>query len=84
MKAWRNKKLEYARKHWLCFTTLTVVIDQLTDIAVFVTLFVLKQYWFAGLYLSVDLLPAMVFMLHKYKTEKSWKVLVSILVTNSN
>jgi hypothetical protein len=40
-------------------------------------LFHWKEYWFAAVYLTVDLFPAAVIVWHKFQTEKSWKALVS-------
>jgi hypothetical protein len=63
----------------LLFKTLTIVSDQIIDIILVATLFIVKEYWFAVVYLAVDLFPAAVIMWQKFQTEKSWRVLVSIV-----
>jgi hypothetical protein len=63
----------------LLFKTLTIVSDQIIDIILVATLFIVKEYWFAVVYLAVDLFPAAVIMWQKFQTEKSWRVLVCII-----
>ena len=78
-----NPRLQYAKRHWLMFKTIAIVIDQLTDVFLIVTLFVMQQYWFAIVYMMADILPAAVLMLHQHSKEKSWKVIVSGMNTQS-
>jgi hypothetical protein len=63
----------------LLFKTLTIVSDQIIDIILVATLFIVEEYWFAVVYLAVDLFPAAVIMWQKFQTEKSWRVLVCII-----
>jgi hypothetical protein len=46
----------------LLFKTLTIVTDQVIDTIMVVTLLIMQEYWFAVVYLTVDLLPAAVIM----------------------
>jgi hypothetical protein len=41
-------------------------------------LFILREFWFAIIYLIVDFFPAVITMWHKFQEEKNWKVIVSI------
>jgi hypothetical protein len=44
-----TKKMDYIKNMRLLFGTITVVVDQLTDIMLMIALFVeLKEFWFAG------------------------------------
>ncbi len=54
--------------------------DHVTDIILIVTLFEMKQRWFGSIYLAVDVFPAAIIMWSKYRSEKSWKVLVNALL----
>ena len=63
-------------KYWLIIKTVAVLIDQVTDLILIGTLFLLGQYWLAGFYLTADILPAIIIMWQKFLTERSWKVLV--------
>jgi hypothetical protein len=63
----------------LLFKTITIVADQIIDIILVATVFLIQEYWFAVVYLAVDLFPAAVIMWQKFQTEKSWRVLVCFL-----
>jgi len=67
---------EYFTKYRMIFKTVSVLIDEITDVSLIVTLFYLHQYWFATFYMAADILPAVIIMWHKYQSEQSWKVLV--------
>ncbi len=69
--------MAYLKKMMLLFKTMTIVTDQVIDTILVVTLVLKKEYWFAIVYLTVDLLPAAIIMWQKFQTEKSWRVLVS-------
>ena len=66
----------YLAKYWLMIKTFIVLVDQLMDIALIASLFILRQFWLAGFYLAADILPALIIMWHKFQAERSWKVLV--------
>jgi len=53
-----------------------VVADQIADFIVFTSLLLFKEFWFALIYLAVDVLPAAIIMWHQFQEERSWKVLV--------
>jgi hypothetical protein len=72
-------KTAYLKTIMLLFKTLTIVSDQIIDIILVATLFIVKEYWFAVVYLAVDLFPAAVIMWQKFQTEKSWRVLVCFI-----
>jgi hypothetical protein len=70
-------KTAYLKTILLLFKSLTIVADQIIDIILVATLFIIQEYWFAVVYLAVDVFPAAVIMWQKFQTEKSWRVLVS-------
>jgi hypothetical protein len=72
-------KTAYLKTILLLFKSLTIVADQIIDIILVATLFIIQEYWFAVVYLAVDVFPAAVIMWQKFQTEKSWRVLVSIV-----
>jgi hypothetical protein len=72
-------KKAYLAKIMLLFKTLTIVADQVIDIILVATLFFIKEYWFAVVYSAVDVFPAAIIMWQKFQTEKSWRVLVSLI-----
>ena len=65
------------RRHLSVFGLLFLLLDQAYDLVLVVELIILGQFWFAILLVVLDFLPAMVFIIHSWKTEKSWKVIVS-------
>jgi hypothetical protein len=77
-------KKAYLAKIMLLFKTLTIVADQVIDIMLVATLFFIKEYWFAIVYLAVDVFPAAIIMWQKFQTEKSWKVLVCFISNYHN
>ena len=72
----KNIRYTYVRRVYLLVSTLFIFADHMTDIFLIVTLFQIGQLWFAAIYLAVDVFPAAIIMWNKYRTEKSWKVLV--------
>jgi hypothetical protein len=70
-------KTAYLKTILLLFKSVTIVADQIIDIILVATLFIIQEYWFAAVYLAVDIFPAAVIMWQKFQTEKSWRVLVS-------
>ena len=70
---------QFAKKHWMFFNNFLFLGSEIIDLMFVVTLFVNKLYWFGCIYLSADILPAIVYMRHRFHQEKSWKVLVKIL-----
>jgi hypothetical protein len=70
-------KKEYIKNVRLLISTVTVVVDQLSDLVLVATLIPLGQFWFGVTYLVVDVMPAIIIMWHTFQTEKSWKVLVT-------
>jgi hypothetical protein len=71
--------MAYFKRIMLLFKTLTIVTDQIIDIVLVVTLLFMKEYWFAVVYLTVDLFPAAVIMWQKFQTDRSWNFLVSLI-----
>jgi hypothetical protein len=69
-------KTAYFKTILLLFKSLTIVADQIIDIILVATLFIIQEYWFAAVYLAVDIFPAAVIMWQKFQIEKSWRVLV--------
>jgi hypothetical protein len=69
--------MEYIKNVRLLISTITVVVDQLSDLLLVATLLHLRQFWFGVNYLVVDVMPALIIMWHTFQTEKSWKVLVT-------
>jgi hypothetical protein len=69
-------KTAYLKTILLLFKSLAIVADQIIDIILVATLFIIQEYWFAAVYLAVDVFPAAVIMWQKFQTEKSWRVLV--------
>ena len=72
----KQTKISSWKKFVLGLNMIFIVADHLTDILLIVTLFQLEQFWYASIYLAVDVFPAAIIMWNKYQTEKSWKVLV--------
>ncbi len=68
--------MAYLKRIMLLFKTLTIVTDQVIDIILVVTLLLMKEYWFAGVYLTVDLFPGAIIMWQKFQTDRSWNFLV--------
>ncbi len=60
-------KLAYLKKVKLFFKTFFVVMDQVYDMILIISLFLWKKYWFASIFLVVDLLPAVFIMWHKFR-----------------
>jgi hypothetical protein len=71
-------KVAYVKRIYLLFSTLAIITDQIIDVALIVYLFILREFWFAIIYLIVDFFPAVVIMWHKFQQERNWKVIVSI------
>ena len=74
---------QFTKKHWMFFNNFLFLGSEIIDIMFVVTLFLNRLYWFGCICLSADLLPALVYMMHRYHHEKSWKVLVRIILGNS-
>jgi hypothetical protein len=68
--------MAYVKNLRLVASTIAVVADQITDVFLVVTLLLLKEFWFALIYLAVDVLPAAITMWHQFQVERSWRVLV--------
>jgi len=62
------------------FKNIVFLIGEIIDLVFVVTLFMRGQFWFGAMYLSADILPAIVFMYHWYmlQEEKNWKFLVNL------
>ena len=54
--------------------------DQVNDIIWISTMFILREFQFAAVYLISEILPALIIMWNKYNVEESWKVLVNIKI----
>ncbi len=76
----KSIRLIYLEKLFLLFKAIFIVADHVTDIILIVTLFEMKQRWFGSIYLAVDVFPAAIIMWSKYRSEKSWKVLVTLFL----
>ncbi len=74
----QNFKCQYIRRFYLLLNTLFILADHVADIILITKLFQMQQYWFAAIYLAVDIFPAAVIIWKKYSTERNWKVLVSV------
>ncbi len=70
-------KVAYVKRIYLLFTTLAIITDQIMDVALIIYLFILREFWFAIIYLIVDFFPAVVIMWHKFQDERDWKFIVS-------
>jgi hypothetical protein len=68
--------MAYLKKIMLLFKTLTIVTDQVIDTILVISLLVLQEYWFAAVYLTVDLFPAAIIMWQTFQTDRSWSFLV--------
>ncbi len=55
-------KLSHVKKDKMFFSTIFVVADQIYDIVLIVSLFLMKQFEFAAIFLLVDLLPGVNFI----------------------
>jgi hypothetical protein len=75
--------MAYLKKIMLLCKTLTIVTDQIIDIILVVTLLLMQEYWFAVVYLTVDLLPAAIIMWQKFQTDRSWNFLVCFHLSQS-
>jgi hypothetical protein len=64
--------MAYLKKIMLLFKTLTIVTDQVIDTIMVLTLLIMQEYWFAVVYLAVDLLPAAIIMWQKFQTDRNW------------
>ena len=70
--------MAYLKRIMLLYKTIMIVADQIIDTILIVTLILLKEYWFAVVYLAVDIFPAAIIMWQKFQTERSWRVLVNL------
>jgi hypothetical protein len=70
--------MAYLKKIMLLFKTLTIVTDQIIDIIMVVTLLIMQEYWFAVVYLTVDLLPAAIIMWQKFQADRDWSFWVCL------
>jgi hypothetical protein len=68
----------------LLLKTMLIVGDQIIDLIFFVRLLNVAEYFFAAVYLTVDLLPAIVIMWQKFPTESIWTVLVCFISFNND
>jgi hypothetical protein len=71
--------MAYLKKIMLLFKTLTIVTDQVIDTILVVTLLIMHEYWFAVVYLTVDLLPAAIIMWQKFQADRNWSFLVCLI-----
>jgi hypothetical protein len=71
--------MAYLKKIMLLFKTLTIVTDQVIDIIMVVTLLFMQEYWFAVVYLMVDLLPAAIIMWQKFQADRNWSFWVCLI-----
>ena len=63
----KNAKWDYVKKVKLFFGTIFIVSDQFYDIVLFISLLIWKVFWFATVFLLVDLLPAAFIIWQKLK-----------------
>jgi hypothetical protein len=75
--------MAYLEKIMLLFKTLTIVTDQVIDTILVVTLLFMQEYWFAVVYLTVDLLPAAIIMWQKFQADRNWNFLVCFHLSKS-
>jgi hypothetical protein len=68
----------YLKTIMLLFKTLTIVTDQVIDTIMVVTLLIMQEYWFAVVYLMVDLLPAAIIMWQKFQNDRNWSFWVCL------
>jgi hypothetical protein len=71
--------MAYLKKIMLLFKTLTIVTDQVIDTILVVTLLLMQEYWFAVVYLTVDLLPAAIIMWQKFQIDRNWSFWVCLI-----
>ena len=72
----------FAARHWMFFSNFLFLGSEIIDIMFVVTLFLNRLYWFGCIYLSADILPALVYMRHRFRQERSWRVVVHISIEN--
>ena len=63
----KNAKWDHVKKVKRLSSTVFIVLDQIHDIILFISLIYLKEFWFASIFFLVDLLPAAFIIWHKYK-----------------
>jgi len=70
-------KLSHVIKVKLIISSIFVVADQIYDIVLIVSLFLMKQFEFAAIFLLVDLLPAVFIILHHLRFVRLYFVIIN-------